>query len=189
MSAFEYFSVALSFVLGLGVTRLLLGVVRVFQARSSQEVHWIPLIWAAGIFIYQMQYWWAGFELSEALPVWTHTAFITLMAHALLLFVAGALVLPISDKLERTSLIDYFEDDGRWALFAIAAYAALSFWTNWVLFGTHPFSPIGLIVAIMLALSLGAFFCWNRRVNGALAVVFLVFSLYAYVMLAPAQYQ
>lgn len=188
MSAFEYFSVALSFVLGLGVTRLLLGGVHVFRARRRQRVHWIPLVWAAGIFVYQIQFWWALFELNEVLAAWTHIAFVTLMAHALLLFVAGALVLPTTDSHERESLIGYFEGDGHWALLAIAVYTALSYWTNWALFGTSPLSSIGLIVAVSFVLPLGGFFVSNRTVNGALAAAYLVFVIYAYVVLAPAQY-
>ncbi len=116
MSAFEYLSVALSFVLGFGVTRLLLGAVSVFKSRRTRTPHWIPLVWAAAIFVYQLQFWWALFELNETIPVWTHVAFVTAMAHALLLFVAGALALPVSDNGEPATLIDYFEQDGRCGL-------------------------------------------------------------------------
>lgn len=188
MSAFEFFSVALSFVLGLGVTRLLLGALHVFRARQRQKIHWVPLVWALSVFIYQLQFWWALFELHDALPIWTHTAFVTLMAHALLLFVAGALVLPASGPEDRANLFDYFDSDGRWALLALSIYAALSFWTNWVLFNTSPFSSTGLVVSIFLLLSLTAFFTSNRRALGALGVAYLAFALYAYVALAPAQY-
>ncbi len=69
MSAFEYFSVALSFVLGLGLTRLLLGALYVFRARERQRVHWIPILWAASIFLFQIQYWWAVFELRVLIEV------------------------------------------------------------------------------------------------------------------------
>ena len=188
MSAFEYFSVALSFVLGLGVTRLLLGVVHVFLARRRQQVHWIPLAWAASIFIYQVQFWWALFELNAALPAWTHAAFVTLMAHALLLFVAGTLILPGSDRHAHDSLLGYFEEDGRWALLAIACYSGLSYWTNWALFGTPPFGFIGLVVAVPVTLSLAAFVVTNRKAGGWLAAAYLLFAFYAYSVLSPAVY-
>ena len=188
MTAFEYFSVALSFVLGLGVTRLLLGALRVFRARERQKPHWIPLVWALSVFVYQLQFWWAGFELNSALPVWTHQAFITLMLHALLLFVAGALILPSSQAQERSELMEYFGHDGRWALLALTAYAALSFWTNWALFGTSPISQVGSIVALFAVLSFLGFFVRNKRYLGVVTIVCLAHSLFAYVALAPAEY-
>ena len=188
MTAFEYFSVAFSFVLGLGVTRLLLGFLQVFRMREQLRPHWIPLAWGTSIFIYQIQFWWAVFELNTALAQWTHSAFITLIRHTLLLFVAGALVLPVQVQSRHDRLIDYFDEDGRWSILALAAYAALSFWTNWSLFGTSPLSRIGVIVSSILVLALVGFFARARWLQGAVAIAFLVTAGVAYVALTPAQY-
>ena len=188
MSAFEFFSVALSFVLGLGVTRLLLGFVYVFRMRERLSPHWIPLVWGTSIFVYQLQFWWAVFELNTALGQWTHIAFITLMGHTLLLFVAGALVLPAQEYSDHDRLLDYFDEDGRWSILALAAYAALSFWTNWFLFGTSPLSPVGAIVGLILVLALVGFFARPRWLQGAMAIAFLATAVLAYVALTPAQY-
>ena len=188
MSAFEYFSVAFSFVLGLGVTRLLLGFVNVFRMREQLETHWIPLVWGASVFVYQIQFWWAGFELNNALTHWTHIAFITLLSHTLLLFVAGALVLPIHAQSEHDRLLDYFDREGRWSILALAIYAALSFWTNWSLFGTSPLSRVGAIVGLIFVLAVAGFFAKARWLQGALAIAFLATAIVAYVALTPAQY-
>ena len=95
--AFEFISVALSFVLGLGLTRLLLAAVNVFRSRRRLKFDWIPLTWAAVIFLFQIQYWWAIFELSGLVENWTLLQFVTLLVMAMLLFVAGALVLPTAE--------------------------------------------------------------------------------------------
>ena len=189
MSAFEYFSVALSFVLGLGLTRLLLGALYVFRARERQRVHWIPILWAASIFLFQIQYWWAVFELRVLIEVWTHGVFITLVALALLLFVAGALVLPASDDHAKDDLMEYFHEDGRWALLAMTAYAALSLWANWYLFGVSPMTWVGLMVIAFGLVSFTAFAASNRRVLSAFTVAFLALSVWAYLVLAPGAYQ
>ena len=188
MSAFEFFSVALSFVLGLGVTRLLLGFIHIFRIRDRLQVHWIPLVWATSVFIYQVQFWWAVFELNAALTQWTHAAFITLMAHTLLLFVAGALVLPASEQDDHDKLLDYFQEDGRWSLLALGAYSVLSFWTNWSLFGMTPLSSTGALVAAFLVLALAGFFATNRRLQSVVAIAYLALSIFAYAAMAPAQY-
>ncbi len=188
MTSFEYFSVALSFVLGLGVTRLLLGGLGVFRARRRQRIHWIPIVWAVSIFLFQIQFWWGIYELNELVKTWTHGAFATLLLAAILLFVAGALILPVSANEERESLFEYFERDGRWALLAIACYAALSIWVNWYLFQVSPISKIAAIVWIFGLTALAAFLTKNRRILQTLTVGFLPITLWAYLALAPAAY-
>jgi hypothetical protein len=188
MTSFEYFSVALSFVLGLGVTRLLLGGVGVFRARRRQRVHWIPIVWAMSIFLAQIQYWWAVFELKELIEIWTHGAFATLLSLAVLLFIAGALILPASTNQERATLIEYFEQDGRWALLAVTAYAALSMWANWFLFQTSPISDVGAIVSIYGLTALAAFLVTNRRILPILTIGFFLIAVWTYLFLAPAAY-
>jgi hypothetical protein len=65
MTPFEFILVALSFVLGLGITRLLSSTVNIFRWRNELDIDWVPLVWAAVVFLFQIQYWWAIFELSE----------------------------------------------------------------------------------------------------------------------------
>ena len=157
MSAFEFFSVALSLVLGLGLARLLLGARYVFLSRRQLTPHWIPIAWAISIFIFQIQYWWAIYALESSIDAWTHGKFVSLLLAAILLFVAGALILPTSRNDERGGLIEYFEQDGRWALLALSAYSGLAMWVNWYLFETSPFSTAGIIGLIAGAIPLAAF--------------------------------
>ena len=188
MTAFEFFSVALSFVLGLGLTRLLLGGLHTFRARRRQKPHWIPITWAVSIFIYQVQYWWAIFELNSLIDAWTHGRFVTLLSLAMLLFVAGALILPTSANDEQDALIDYFDDDGRWALLALTAYSALALWANWYLFAAPPLSATGLFVIAFSLISLTAFLTSDRRILGVLTVTYLLMAIGSYFALAPSEY-
>jgi hypothetical protein len=188
MTSFEFFSVALSFVLGLGVTRLLLGGLGVFRARRRQTVHWIPIVWAVSIFLFQIQFWWALFELNGLIEIWTHGVFATLLSAAILLFISGALILPALGDQQQESLFDNFHKDGRWALLALTAYSALSIWANWFLFETSPLSATGALVVVYGGLALASFMSSNQRVLGILTVGHLIAAIYAYFALAPATY-
>ena len=152
MSPFEFISVALSFILGLGVTRLLSSAVLVFRVRRRIGMAWMPLVWASVIFFWQLQYWWAVIELEAIVQTWTVLQFGTLVILALLLFVAGALVLPSTELEEPTTLQEAFERDGRWALLFLATYFGASVWANWYFWGTSVFSLAGgLVVTLALA--------------------------------------
>jgi len=103
-------------------------------------------------------------------------------------FVAGALILPASADQEREGLFEYFEQDGRWALLALAAYAALSMWVNWFLFATTPISTTGAWVVTFGGLALAAFMSSNQRILGVLTAGHLLIAIYAYFAFAPMQY-
>jgi len=188
MSPFEFVSVALSFVLGLGITRLLSSAVNVFRWRNDIEIHWIPLAWAGAVFLFQIQYWWAIFELNELVEIWTLLHFLTLLSLALFLFVAGALVLPMSKPAETTSLLENFEHNGRWALVFLSGYFLLSVWANWYFWETSPVSYIGALIAALLIGQILFLTIRNLRVRGVLTALFLGLTVWCCLEFSPSSY-
>jgi len=70
MKVFEFISVALSFVIGLGIAHLLTAIVALFRSRKQVQLHWMPFVWAAMVFLWMIQYWWGIFELSLIIKNW-----------------------------------------------------------------------------------------------------------------------
>lgn len=58
MTLFEFLSIGVSLVLGLGVTLLLTSLLAAFRARRRVRLDWIPFVWAAYVLAIQGQYWW-----------------------------------------------------------------------------------------------------------------------------------
>ena len=188
MTVFEFITVALSFVLGLGITRILLATVYVFRSREKLQLHWIPIVWALAIFLIQIQFWWAIFELNELVETWTLWHFGTLMLLALLLFVAGALVLPTSAEHGGESLLDNFDRNGRWALLFLFGYSMMGLWANWYLFGVSPISYFGGLVVLLGLFPLTYLLVRNRRVQGAITIVYLVITTWVIIESSPLFY-
>jgi hypothetical protein len=141
MSAFEFLSVGLSFVLGLGVTTVLLSVVRLFRIRATVRWDWIPLAWAVMIFVAQIQYWWGIFEFGGR-SEWSFGDFLLLLIAALALFVASSVVLPEVEDVAEIDLTSYFSESGRWALVAFAGHVCLLVVVNIVLSHVSPLDPL-----------------------------------------------
>ena len=135
MTAFEFLSVALSFVLGLAVTLVLTALLAAFRARHQSKMDWLPFVWAGYVLVYQFQYWWAIFELS-AVPVWTVGTFGMLLLLAVILFLAGGLTLPTGSADYPSDLGEYFRTDGRWGVAALAVYSIVGTVGNVLLFGS-----------------------------------------------------
>ena len=87
-----------SMVLGLGMTRLLLGLVTVFRTRSISPVDWLPLTWAAVIFVMMLQYWWAINRLPLVMTNFFFVNFSYIIVLTLMLFLSAALLLPSREE-------------------------------------------------------------------------------------------
>lgn len=188
MDSFRWIAVALSMILGLGVTRLLSAAVAAFRSRHHVQLDWIPLVWAACIFLWQLQYWWAVIELPSLVHTWTLISFLILISLTLLLFVAAALVLPPHELNEKDSLRASFERDGRWALVALSLYFALAILADWMLWSVSPLSIQGELLAALILLPL-VFICNRRRwVQSTITLLYIPLSLWAALVLSPASY-
>ncbi len=164
MDSFRWLAVALSILLGLGVTRLLSALIDVFRSRSQAGPDWVPLTWAGCIFLWQIQYWWAIEELPSLVKVWTMGSFLILVGLALLLFAAASLILPAARLGAGEGYRAEFERDGRWALVALSAYFVLALVTDWLFWGVSPLSRWGAYLAGLIVLPLVAAWSPSRRV-------------------------
>ena len=95
MDAFDYLSVLLSIVLGLGLTQLLTALGRLIRGRARVRFDWPPLLAAAMLFLAFVQLWWTSFGLRTRTS-WSFLGFFTVLLQAVLLYMAAALVLPES---------------------------------------------------------------------------------------------
>lgn len=59
MSNFPIVATVLAMILGLSVTRLLMGALTVFRIRRVAAPDWVALVWAVMLFTSQLDFWWA----------------------------------------------------------------------------------------------------------------------------------
>jgi hypothetical protein len=187
MDTFRWISVVISMILGLGVARLLTGALVVFRARGNAVLDWVPLIWAAAIFIQQVAFWWSLEEAAVRLPTWTLGAFLMLVLLVLALFLAASLALPGSDMAAGDSLRLYFDKDGRWALVALAAFNLVVILANWVIWGAGPLSEAVRINVALTVVPLAGFL-GSRRVQALAALAYMAIVIWGVVDLSPAAY-
>jgi hypothetical protein len=187
MDTFRWISVTISMILGLGVARLLTGTVAVFHVRHRVKIDWLPLVWAASIFVQHIDFWWSLQELSVLVPKWWLGGFFLLVGLTLSLFLAAALVLPSSTIAEEESLRGFFEHDGRWALLALSIFNALAIVANTVLWSESLLSASSALNLVLSVLPIIALL-GSRRVLAAITLAYLVVSLLAVGYFSPASY-
>ncbi|WP_346838401.1 hypothetical protein [Microbulbifer sp. SAOS-129_SWC] len=187
MQVFDYIIAVIMLILGIGITQLLSDVVDAFRSRQSYRLHWIPLTWAAVVFAWQLQFLWSIFELKILQKSWHQLEFVALLFLAILLFVAGSLVVPRSGD-ESANALEQFRADGRWALVVLALYFLTSYCTNVLLYGAHwAESPniedpvIGLYLLVVV-------FRKQTHTWAIATVIFAIASLFSIISLSPSKY-
>jgi hypothetical protein len=163
MSNFPIVATVLSMILGLSVTRLLLGVLTVFRIRRVAAPDWVALLWAAMLFTTQLEFWWAVNSLPAIKVTFTFLEFLLLVLLALSLFVCAALLLPSRSEDEQNGLRLYFEQDGRYALLSLSTYLVLGFIVNITFFQASPIALWSVLDIIMIALPICAFKARSRK--------------------------
>jgi hypothetical protein len=189
MESFRWIAIALSMVLGLGVTRLLASLVVVFKSRNNSKLDWIPLVWAGNIFLWQIQFWWAIIELPGIVKVWTLGSFLTLLCLTLLLYVSAALVLPHTELKNNESLLVSFELDGRWSLVSLSAYFVLALFSDWWFWSMTPVSLKGTALTALILLPYLFLWSRSRRLQEAISIIYILLSIWSAIALSPASYK
>lgn len=187
MTEFEFLTVALSFVLGLAVTVLLMSLVTAFRFRRKTRMSWLPFAWAFYVLVSQFDVWWELYGLSS-MKDWSAGAFILLLLLALTLFAAGALVLPTEVADYPDDLDKFFAEDGQWGVALVAAFSVTAIVANTVLFEVPLLGTMNLwnLVAIGLISLLVA--ARRRAVQSAVTIIYGVWlGIYLWTFV-PARY-
>ena len=188
LDAFRWISIPLSMILGLGITRLLASMVAVFRSRTHAKLDWLPLVWAACIFMQHLQFWWAIIELASPTATWTVGAFILLVCLTLLLYVSAALVLPNIELKEGESLASSFQLDGRWALGSLSAYFGLALLADWLFWGAELGTVDTASILPLIALPLLYLCIRTRKLQVIVTLAYVFASTLSAWLLSPSSY-
>lgn len=93
MDAFDYLSVLVSIILGLGITQLLSGFGTWLEQRRSFRAYGPAIAWAAFLLLVHVQTWWTMYGLRE-FESWNFLQFALVLLQPILLYLLAVIVLP-----------------------------------------------------------------------------------------------
>src|SRR5260221_13981361 len=93
ISAFEYVTVFISIILGLGVTQILTGIADLVHQNERVKIYWPHLIWILLALVMHVQEWWVTFELRSYGP-WRLPIFLFVLLYPVVLFIFARLLFP-----------------------------------------------------------------------------------------------
>lgn len=173
MNVFEFLLVIVSIVLGLGITELLAGLVRILRGELvAGKLH---TLWMFIIFQLQVQLAWGlwGLRSKEA---WQYPEFLLLLLAPVILYLTAALIYPRGAATE--NLDNHLLRRRRPLFLLLACYVLVSGLFSWLLFG-EDFTPTSVLirlpaVAVLVVLAITD----QRRLHFALGLVVLALQLW-----------
>jgi len=97
MQPFEYLSVLVSIIVGLGLSHLLTTAARLIQERERVSIYPPTIIWMGILFVLHIQIWWAAFEWQDE-RVWSFLAFLLFLSLPISAYLLGVLLVPDLDR-------------------------------------------------------------------------------------------
>lgn len=159
MRGFDFLIVLFSVLLGLSLSRLLVGLARIV-VDPERRIHWLPLLWAIQLFCFQITLWWLIYQRADQ-PTWSFGHYLVLMAYPVLLFFQGVLLYPELGPQNEGTLESFFSRR-RW-FFAIAFLILHLDFTEGLLAGDWTFDPLRFAVALLLSGAACGIAIWTRN--------------------------
>lgn len=134
MDEFNYLSVLISIVLGLGIAQLLTGLGQLLQSPNKASYYGPSLIWFFVLLIAHVQTWWTLFGL-RSVEDWNFAQFFIVLLQPIGLYLLSALALPLQDN---SALKEYYFRNRKWFFAVLAACLLFSLMRDLVLYGQLP---------------------------------------------------
>jgi hypothetical protein len=128
LSSFEYITVLISIVVGLGVTQILTGIADLIKKAHKVVLYWPHVLWILFVLLLLIQDWWLTYELKLFHP-WRLPSFLFIMLYPINLFVLAKLLFPNKHKGKVIDLkVFYYKHfRGIFLMLAISAFISVCY--------------------------------------------------------------
>lgn len=173
MDAFNYLSVMVSMVLGLGLTQLFAGIGNMVQVRRRVKPYWLHSVWIVLMIGLHIQMWWS-FWMMRGVQEWTYTGFAFVLLGPATLVISSHVLLP--ELVEGTIDVERHYYDTRTVFFGLLAAAG-----TWALLLEAAMGLRSLIVPFRLVQVLGIVLmvvcAWSRNRRVHAGCTFIVIAM------------
>ena len=131
MSSFEFLSVLISVVLGLGLANMFTGLASLVHRRSSVSFSWAHAGWSVHLFSMMVVYWWTVVFGWKDFQDWNVLVFFFILLYGFVLFMKSSLLYP-SDVPAEWDLGEHFSEIRRWYFAFYLAWVVLELIDTWL---------------------------------------------------------
>jgi hypothetical protein len=176
MTPFEYVTVLISIILGMGITQIVTGVADLVHQWERIKIYWPHLIWIVVVFFLQIQEWWDTYSLRNFTALRLPT-FLFVLLYPINLFILARILFPLASPDAAMDLKDFYQKNYRRFFLWASVLPVLSFLNN-VLVTGHPIqTQFVQVFAFASLVFLSARKQLNEWVHKTLAILILTVAI------------
>ncbi len=176
ISGFEYITILISIILGLGITQLLSDVAEVFYNSKKIKLYLPHSIWLLVVLFLHVQEWFVIYELKDY-PVWRLPTFLFIILYPIVLFITAKILFPVIEGEEKVNLKAYYFQIFPKLFYLFCACILLSILFN-LLFLYQPFSQqLLLLIPFFIFLFTAISKKQNAWIHWTLSICVLLFVI------------
>ena len=173
ISAFEYVTVFISIILGLGVTQILTGIADLVHQSERVKVYWPHLVWIVIVLVLYVQEWYITFEL-RTFTAWRLPVLLFALLYPIVLFITARLLFPFGLSDDTVDLKKFYYRNYRKIFLFGSILAFLSILDNLIMRPYLPEDLLGPAVVLVLLSSLAFFNISQPSVHKVVALFMLL---------------
>lgn len=173
MSPFEFVTVLISIILGLGITQIMSGIADLIHNWEKVKLYWPHVLWVVLIFILHVQEWWLTYEL-RAMIVWRLPFFLFEVLYPISLFIMARILFPSAGEENSGNLKDFYFRNYRKFFLMVMILSILSALENIFIHGLgfEGWAVNLSIFALLLAVTVKR--SQSERLHQAIAIILLL---------------
>ncbi len=172
MTPFEYITVLISIILGLGITQIVTGVADIIHQWDKIKLYWPHALWIVLVFVMHIHEWWNTYELKRQ-ESWHLISFLFLILYPIMLFVLARILFPFGSMESEVDFKIFYFANYRKFFLIVTILVVLSVLQDTFLEG-RPWMEQILKLLIPLSLSV---LSWKRNYTEVLHKIVVVLLL------------
>jgi hypothetical protein len=177
ISTFEYVTILLSIILGMGITGLVSGVASIVTRWERVSLYFPHTILVVLLFIIHVQEWWAIFEM-RTYTEWRLPVFLFISLYPINLYILSRILFPLRWSMRNTDLKEFYLHQYKRIFLLLLILVVLAVLDNIWIAGyawSDQFFQLGLIALLLLVVIKKSITEWmHYLITGALAILTIV---------------
>lgn len=170
---FEYISILVSIILGLGITQLLSSFTDLLYNHRTVRFYWPQLAWVVFILFLHVQDWFITYQLRNKVS-WSLPDLLFVLAYPISLFCVAKLLLPTNDAEERSDMKVFFHSQFRIVAVLMLICILFSLLFNFIYLDVSGWEHVPLFMFLLVMAYMAMRTSHSDRVHELLAIGILV---------------
>ena len=181
ISPFEYVSILVSIILGLGITQILSAFSDLLYNYRKVRFYWPHTFWIVFILFLHIQDWFITYQLKDK-PVWHLRELFFILLYPVSLFCVAKMLLPTNEREERNDMKLFYKSQYPLIFIIVGISIAMSMLFNYFFLKESPLSQIPLLFFLSVMVYTALKKVENVILHKAIAITIILASLVSVVL-------